>query len=229
MKTESRKEPKHQTPSQMPRSQPPRQSARPKKVPVQRSRAARRLAEWMNMSVDVFAEICSHLFPIDPLHLSWGSKRLCSIPISKSARHIWHSARKGQLPTLPPCTDDLSEPRYIALLFTNICQVCGANRARLFHFTMRTRHSTSCYKTHAVTFKSLLWEGTLKDLGDHEAINLLAVVPENSALKAASSTRIHLKPALKNTGLSRVPSCEQNTSQPWGQKPRRLENTQKGI
>ncbi|KAG8909447.1 hypothetical protein FRC02_007788, partial [Tulasnella sp. 418] len=69
---------------------------------------------------------------------------------------------------------------------------------------MRTRHSTSCYKTHAVTFKSLLWEGTLKDLGDHEAINLLAVVPENSALKAASSTRINLKPALKNTGLSRI-------------------------
>ncbi|KAG8921697.1 hypothetical protein FRC02_012424 [Tulasnella sp. 418] len=100
---------------------------------------------------------------------------------------------------------------------TNICQVCGANRAQRFHFTMRTRHSTSCYKTHAVTFKSLLWEGTLKDLGDHEAINLLAVVPENSALKAASSTRINLKLALKNTGLSRVPSCGQNTSQPWGQ------------
>ncbi|KAG8946736.1 hypothetical protein FRC03_001289 [Tulasnella sp. 419] len=159
-------------------------SGKAKKVPAQkRSRAAGRLAELMNMSVDVFAEICSHLFPIDLFHLSWASKRLRSIPMSKSARHIWHSAREGQLPTLPPCTDDLSEPMYIALLFTNMCQVYGANRAQRFHFTMRTRHSTYCKKTHAVAFKSLLWEGTLKGLGDHEAINFLAVVPENSHAK----------------------------------------------
>ncbi|KAG8916089.1 hypothetical protein FRC02_004233 [Tulasnella sp. 418] len=152
-------------------------SVKAKKVPVQRSRVAGRLAVLMNMPVDVFAEICSHLFPIDLLHLSWASKRLRSILMSKSAKHIWRSARENQLPTLPPCPDDLSEPQYIALLFTNICQVCGANRAQRFHFTMRTRHCASCYKNHTVTLKSLVCGTTLDDFDAREAQQFLWAVP----------------------------------------------------
>ncbi|KAG8917340.1 hypothetical protein FRC02_003169 [Tulasnella sp. 418] len=159
MKNESRKEPKHQTRSQMPRSQPPRQSARPKNVLVQRSRAARRLAELMNMPFDVFSEC------------------LRCILMSKSAKHIWRSARENQLPTLPPCPDDLSEPQYIALLFTNICQVCGANRAQRLHVTMRTRCCASCYKNHTVTLKSLVCGINLHDLDDREAQQILSAVP----------------------------------------------------
>ncbi|KAG8940628.1 hypothetical protein FRC03_005279 [Tulasnella sp. 419] len=119
-----KKRAKHQT-----RSQTPKTSGKAKKVPVQKSRVAGRLAELMNMPVDVFAEC------------------LRSILMSKSAKHIWRGARENQLPTLPPCPDDLSEPQYIALLFTNICQVCGANRAQRLHVTMRTPCCGSCSKT----------------------------------------------------------------------------------
>ncbi|KAG8911602.1 hypothetical protein FRC02_006506 [Tulasnella sp. 418] len=149
-------------------------SGKAKKVPVQRSRVAGRLAVLMNMPVDVFAEICSHLFPIDILHLSWASKCLRSILMSKSAKHIWRGARENRLPTLPPFPDDLSEPQYIALLFTNMCQVCGANRAQRLHITMRTRCCASCYKNHTVTLKSLV-RGI--NLDDREAQQVLSAVP----------------------------------------------------
>ncbi|KAG8941596.1 hypothetical protein FRC03_004312 [Tulasnella sp. 419] len=100
--------------------------------------------------------------------------------MSKTARHIWRSARQNQLPTLPPCPDDLSEPRYIALLFSNVCQVCGANRGQRTHFTLRTRHCASCYKTHVVSIKSLIWEKTLGHLDCRELQQLLWVVPGES-------------------------------------------------
>ncbi|KAG8958404.1 hypothetical protein FRC03_009172 [Tulasnella sp. 419] len=166
-----------------------------KKVPVHRSRVVGRLADLMNMPVDVFAEICSHLFPIDLLHLAWSSKRLRSILMSKTARPIWRSSREHQLPTLPPCPDDLSDPQYIALLFSNICQACGSNRAQRTHFSLRTRHCASCYPKHVLTRKALLRGPCVVDL--RGAVNLLNALPGDISSQGYAYNLVQLQKCLK--------------------------------
>ncbi|KAG8958403.1 hypothetical protein FRC03_009171 [Tulasnella sp. 419] len=104
----------------------------------------------MSMPKDIFIEICFHLFPIDLLHLSWSSKGLRSILMSKSAQYIWRAARESQLPTLPPCPHDLTEPWYTALLFSAACQLCGRRKVQYKHFSLRISHCKPCYPKYVI-------------------------------------------------------------------------------
>jgi hypothetical protein len=64
----------------------------------------------------------SHLYPLDLLRMSHATKLFREMLMSKSYRHIWIEARRN-VPGLPDCPGDLSEPQYSHLLFVMRCDV----------------------------------------------------------------------------------------------------------
>ncbi|KAI0747631.1 hypothetical protein C8Q80DRAFT_1167818 [Daedaleopsis nitida] len=62
----------------------------------------------MNLPVDVFLEIASHLHPLDLLHLARVSNELRGMLMSRHMRSVWIAARKGMNPPMPDCPDDIS-------------------------------------------------------------------------------------------------------------------------
>ncbi|KEP45345.1 hypothetical protein V565_285140 [Rhizoctonia solani 123E] len=82
------------------------------------------LAGLINMPIDIFVEIASHLMPIDILALSRSNKSFRNLLMNRSSLHIWHAVMKN-VPGLPPCPAGLSEPSYLSLLFSKTCSMCG--------------------------------------------------------------------------------------------------------
>jgi hypothetical protein len=71
-------------------------------------------------------KIAAKLQPRDILHLSRVSTDFRALFMSRSAKHIWVAARTN-VPGLPDCPEDLSEPRYAHLVFErNPCDVLGS-------------------------------------------------------------------------------------------------------
>ncbi|CUA77991.1 E3 ubiquitin-protein ligase TRIM13 [Rhizoctonia solani] len=83
-----------------------------------------RLAVLMNMPTDVFAEIASHLWPVDIINLARLNKYFRNMLMTRSSIHIWHSAMRN-VPGLPDCPAEMGEPRYLALVFLKTCTSCG--------------------------------------------------------------------------------------------------------
>ncbi|CUA77990.1 hypothetical protein RSOLAG22IIIB_06913 [Rhizoctonia solani] len=83
-----------------------------------------RLAVIMNMPIDVLTEIASHLWPVDIINLARLNKSFRNILMTRPSIHIWHNAMKN-VPILPDCPPDMSEPRYLALVFLKTCTSCG--------------------------------------------------------------------------------------------------------
>ncbi|KAG8908297.1 hypothetical protein FRB99_007831 [Tulasnella sp. 403] len=108
-----------------------------------KKRKSGRLEGLMRMPVDVFAEVCGYLKPIDLLHLARSSKRLREILMSKESKPLWCRSR-SLLNALPDCPEDLSEPAYASLMFENGCQMCGNSGTRKTLYTLRVRYCKSC-------------------------------------------------------------------------------------
>ncbi|KIM71321.1 hypothetical protein PILCRDRAFT_830419 [Piloderma croceum F 1598] len=105
-----------------------------------------KLAQLMEMPLDVLFEITSQLEPLDILQLSRVSKRFRTIFASKGSKHIWVAARKN-LPGMPDCPHDLSEPQYASLMFEHNCHACGKPRSLMADYSLRVNFCTPCFKT----------------------------------------------------------------------------------
>ncbi|CAE7121707.1 unnamed protein product [Rhizoctonia solani] len=101
----------------------PRKRRRTQKQPARAKRG--RLADFMNLPTDIFTLIASYLLPVDILSLAQANKFFRGLLMSKSSRKIWLDAMKN-IKGLPACPMEMSEPEYVALLFTNVCSMCGA-------------------------------------------------------------------------------------------------------
>ncbi|CAE6528355.1 unnamed protein product [Rhizoctonia solani] len=105
-----------------------RAAARPAKA-ITRKKQVRgkqgRLAGLVNMPIDIFTEVASHLLPGDIISLARSNKFFRNLLMHRSAIHIWHGAMRN-VEGLPPCPPDMSEPHYLALLFSKTCTACGA-------------------------------------------------------------------------------------------------------
>ncbi|TEB31405.1 hypothetical protein FA13DRAFT_1578141, partial [Coprinellus micaceus] len=66
--------------------------------------------------------IVSYLGPADLFHLSRVAKGLRRFLMSFSSAMFWRRAAQNE-PGLPTCPDDLSEPAYAHLLFSDFCHV----------------------------------------------------------------------------------------------------------
>ncbi|CAE6452523.1 unnamed protein product, partial [Rhizoctonia solani] len=100
----------------------PRKRQRTGKQSAQRKRG--RLSEFVNLPTDLFNMIASYLFPLDILSLARSNRFFRNLLMTKSSRNIWLNAMKN-VEALPPCPSNMSEPQYVALLYTNVCSSCG--------------------------------------------------------------------------------------------------------
>ncbi|KAF4614914.1 hypothetical protein D9613_003341 [Agrocybe pediades] len=96
-------------------------------TPAKKLRGTRgRLKDILEMPMDILVEIFGHLDPLDLIHLTWTTKAFRALLLSKNGNSyaIWKSSI-ANVPGLPPCPEDLSEPKYAHLTFVNICHRYG--------------------------------------------------------------------------------------------------------
>ncbi|KAJ3554746.1 hypothetical protein NM688_g2947 [Phlebia brevispora] len=120
-----------------------------------RGRNDGKLSQLMDMPVDVFLEIASHMKPLDLLQLSRVSQHFRRIFTSKSSRSLWISARKN-VSHLPDPPAILSETKYAALLFEYRCFACGVGRSPKVDHALSVRFCGACWKANVVKGKTLL-------------------------------------------------------------------------
>ncbi|KAG8957639.1 hypothetical protein FRC03_009930 [Tulasnella sp. 419] len=136
-----------------------------------------RLADLMNMPIDIFEEICSHLHPLDLLHLARASKSLRAVLMSKTSRAVWKAARQNQEPDMPDRPDFLSEPQYAALIFTSVCQVCGDTKASRVYYGLYSRYCGRCVGSYVIEVNySLLGSSKLSGIDRNSFMNILPTV-----------------------------------------------------
>ncbi|CAE6399474.1 unnamed protein product [Rhizoctonia solani] len=98
-----------------------------------------------NMPVEVLIEIARYVVPVDLIMLSRVNKFFRELFMDKRSAGIWRSALQN-LPELPPCPDDVSEPQYVAMIFTKRCSVglCGRYAPREMDPALLVRLCARC-------------------------------------------------------------------------------------
>ncbi|RDB24270.1 hypothetical protein Hypma_008651 [Hypsizygus marmoreus] len=84
----------------------------------------------VEMPMDILFEILSHLRSADILRLSWTSKALRGILMSRSSAFVWKTAR-ANVEGLPDCPPFLNEPQYAAFMFDSTCDYCRRARTQM--------------------------------------------------------------------------------------------------
>ncbi|KAH7338484.1 hypothetical protein B0J17DRAFT_662658 [Rhizoctonia solani] len=136
---------------------PPRKIRRTVVEPTTRQLRKRRTntsSMFVRIPMEILFEIASYLFPIDLISLSRSSKLLRNLLMRRSSRHIWTGAMRN-VPGLPLCPSNMSEPHYLALLFTKNCMECGRTIKGRLYEELRVRLCTSCRKICLVTLDEL--------------------------------------------------------------------------
>ncbi|CAE6531875.1 unnamed protein product [Rhizoctonia solani] len=98
----------------------------------------------VNMPVEVLIEVARYVHPLDLIMLSRVNKFLRELFMDKRSALIWRSAREN-LPGLPPCPDEVSEPQYAAMVFTKRCSVCGSYAPREMNPVLSIRLCARCW------------------------------------------------------------------------------------
>ncbi|KDN34649.1 hypothetical protein RSAG8_12274, partial [Rhizoctonia solani AG-8 WAC10335] len=76
------------------------------------------------MPLDILVELAVYLLPIDIISLARLNKSIRSMLMHRSSIHVWHAARRN-VEGLPDCPPDMSEPRFVSLIFSKTCSVSG--------------------------------------------------------------------------------------------------------
>ncbi|KAI0723984.1 hypothetical protein C8T65DRAFT_628118 [Cerioporus squamosus] len=113
------------------------------------SRRKKSLSMLPHMPLDILYEILSHLHPYDLLHLARTTKAFRVLLMSRSAVTVWKHAREN-VPGLPDCPSDLSEPAYANLLFDPHCHFCIKARVWTVMWTLRVRCCKACSKDKGI-------------------------------------------------------------------------------
>ncbi|KAF8597357.1 hypothetical protein BDV93DRAFT_610437 [Ceratobasidium sp. AG-I] len=113
-----------------------------------------RLEEIINMPLEIFTEIASHLKLDDLVSLSRASKLLRGTLMTRSAIGIWRAAERN-VEGLPLCPPDLNYPQYAVLLFFKSCSICGNVTTRNLIFGLRARLCSDCAADQIVTIESV--------------------------------------------------------------------------
>ncbi|CUA77981.1 ATP-dependent helicase/deoxyribonuclease subunit B [Rhizoctonia solani] len=108
-----------------------------------------RLAGLMNMPIDIFTEIMSHLLPVDIISMSRSNKYFRNMLMNRSSLHIWRVSMRN-VPGLPDCPPDMSEPSYLALVFLKRCTKCGNIARGKLEGELRVRLCTACRHKHLI-------------------------------------------------------------------------------
>ncbi|KDR81922.1 hypothetical protein GALMADRAFT_240234 [Galerina marginata CBS 339.88] len=102
------------------------------------------LKQLVEMPLDVLFEIFGRLEPLDLLHLSRTTKELRALLMSRSSMSIWKQSRSN-IPGLPECPLDLTEPQYANLAFGKSCHFCHRSLGTMHTaWSARVRACTKC-------------------------------------------------------------------------------------
>lgn len=112
---------------------------------VRRKGKGGKLRNIMNMPIDIFAEVCFYLDPLDLHHLARTNKRIRSILMTKEAKRIW-AAALSSVPNFPECPTDLNEPQYVRFMYSSECDTPGCNaRGTQVDWFYRLRFCKGCF------------------------------------------------------------------------------------
>ncbi|CAE6399493.1 unnamed protein product [Rhizoctonia solani] len=103
----------------------------------------------MNLPVEVLIEVAQYVHPLDLIMLSRVNKFFRELFMDKRSALIWRSAREN-LPGLPHCPDEVSEPQYASMLFTKRCSVCGGYAPREMNPVLMIRLCSHCWEEELV-------------------------------------------------------------------------------
>ncbi|KAG8780832.1 hypothetical protein FRC12_022536 [Ceratobasidium sp. 428] len=92
---------------------------------------------------EVFNEIVACLIPADLLSLTRTTKSLRNMLMTRASQHLWQAAIRN-ISQLPECPPQLSEPKYISLLYSHTCSNCGAKVLRTMDPYLLTRLCNKC-------------------------------------------------------------------------------------
>ncbi|KAG8693977.1 hypothetical protein FRC09_010143 [Ceratobasidium sp. 395] len=95
--------------------------------------------------------------PKDIISLARANKFFRALLMTKSSIHIWHGAMRN-VPGIPPCPTDLSEPHYLALVYVPNCSLCGTNSSRRMDEMLRVRLCPSCRSKHLIKLATVTSE-----------------------------------------------------------------------
>ncbi|KAF8602454.1 hypothetical protein BDV93DRAFT_194002 [Ceratobasidium sp. AG-I] len=107
------------------------------------------LSGLVDLPIEIFAEIASLAQPGDLLSLARCCKPLREMLMRPWVAYIWRSA-ENNVEELPHCPEDMCEPQYAALLFTNFCTSCGEKTSSQADPNLRVRLCSECCATKFV-------------------------------------------------------------------------------
>ncbi|KAK7056954.1 hypothetical protein VNI00_002672 [Paramarasmius palmivorus] len=104
------------------------------------------LQSIVEMPIDILYEIFSHLHPNDLLRLSWATKALREILMSRTSASVWKASREeiGFDDSMIPTFCDLNEPTLAKMLFCPICTYCGTVKATQITWNAFSRVCKDC-------------------------------------------------------------------------------------
>ena len=92
--------------------------------------------ERMTRAERVVSQIFGHLDPQSLLHVSYTSKALRAILITRNSRSVWRKCISADA-DFPPKPDNLNEPQWIEVLFGNTCSVSHSAHSLRPHMRLR--------------------------------------------------------------------------------------------
>ncbi|CAE6436703.1 unnamed protein product [Rhizoctonia solani] len=207
-KGKSRTEKEHDTSEKEEAKSPPRKRQRatnkvPKVLPGTKQILDKQsFATLADMPLDIFIEIATYLLPIDVIHMARLTKSTRSMLMHRSSIHVWHASMRN-IPNLPDCPPDLSEPYFLSLVFLNACSACGQSTRTKLDETLRVRLCGPCRSEHLVygadvpreLDELLHWSSKLKPpkgrLGDYTLrADYEAIKVEHKQIKAKSKKAV---------------------------------------
>ncbi|KAF9445286.1 hypothetical protein P691DRAFT_710588 [Macrolepiota fuliginosa MF-IS2] len=106
----------------------------------------------MGLPLDVWFEVLANLTPYDLLKLARTTKDFRKILMVRSAAPVWARARKN-VPGLPPCPADMTEPAYANLAFSPCCHFCLTRTSRRIDWDLRARMCATCIKQEVISVR----------------------------------------------------------------------------
>ncbi|KAG0706614.1 hypothetical protein DFH29DRAFT_900438 [Suillus ampliporus] len=99
----------------------------------------------VSLPLDILFEIFGRLLPLDLLHLARTTKALRAVLVHRSSTTVWKATRSN-VPGMPPCADDMSEPAHASLAFDMHCHNCLKPNVRNVDWILRVRYCQKCFK-----------------------------------------------------------------------------------
>ncbi|KAG8700483.1 hypothetical protein FRC08_004671 [Ceratobasidium sp. 394] len=108
---------------------------------------------FLRLPADILALVVPHLDPLDAIHLSRVNTSVRKVMIHRSAGPMWRACIKNT--GLPACPPEISELRYVHVLYLGVCSYCGTNEQRGPDTYLFVRLCARCCKRQLVDWRTI--------------------------------------------------------------------------